>query len=262
MPAILLLPVFALLCFTPSLSFAYDEEFNEGPLYDEYFFSIVYPPEWTIAPIITAYENEGRYYLPILELAEGFEFFAEDQEIDRLYVSGFAADENNTFVFDGINKRLIVKGETIPIEDNAFLSPEETNTEDIYVQMEVLNQLWPVNMQVDLSTLTITTTSETVLSFERRKDRKEQRIIQTSRREQREREEENLKGFIEVENTPSLISKPIIDIQSQYKFSQDENNITGQTNISASHQLAGMVADYAGNINLTENGKFREPRNI
>src|SRR5687768_13224729 len=131
---------------------------------EEYIFSVIMPPQWTIADAIFAYQFEGAYYLPIIELAEAFEFFVE-AETDRAFVSGFAGREENSFVIDGEQNELVIAGVSQELPVDALLPQDIVNEEDIYVQLEVLNEIWPVEMRMELAALTIYVEPEGELSF-------------------------------------------------------------------------------------------------
>src|SRR5262245_60626497 len=77
---------------------------------EEFIFLVVMPPQWTIADAVFAYQYKGAFYLPVVELAEAYEFFVE-AETDRAFIKGFASNEENSFTIDGEKNELIIKGQ-------------------------------------------------------------------------------------------------------------------------------------------------------
>ncbi len=224
---------------------------------EEYIFRVLMPPQWTIADAVFAYQFKGSYYLPIIELAEAYEFFVE-AETDRAYATGFAGREENTFTIDGEKNELIVKGERRELPVDALLPPEYLpDGDDIYVQLEVLNEIWPVRMWVELSAITIYADAEEELSFVRRKQREEKRDIFESRKA--------LKGDIPDlpyhENPYQWFGKPVLDLQSTFSYDMDHRTLTGSNSISGSQQLAKFAADYSATYGFVE-GKLRRPESI
>lgn len=223
---------------------------------EEYIFRVLMPPQWTIADAIFAYQFRGSYYLPIVELAEAYEFFVE-AETDRAFVKGFAGREENTFTIDGERGELIVRGESRELPVDALLESEFIGEDDIYVQLAVLNEIWPVEMRVELSSLTVVAEPEEELSFVRRVQREDRRTIFESRQE--------LKGEIPDlpyrENPYRWFGKPVLDLQSSFTFDNSQKVLTGTNNMSGSQQLGKFMADYSASYAYLE-GKLRRPESI
>lgn len=51
---------------------------------NEFIFQVIFRPDWFISEAIFAYEQNGKYYLPIVELSKGFEFYIELIRIENM----------------------------------------------------------------------------------------------------------------------------------------------------------------------------------
>lgn len=242
-----------LLCFSWPVKSPLAQQDNE-PV--EYIFKVMMPPNWRIAEAIFAYEHNGHYYLPIIELSKGFEFFVE-AEPDRQFVQGFASVEENSFTIDGDRHEITIKGNRESIDEDAILNSDLLATDDIYVEMELLNKIWPVQMHIDLSDIAIVVEAEEELSFIRRREREKNRTIVESRKEIVEKEKVELPFR---KNPYEILGKPVIDYQAVYRHDRRSGEYSGDNIFSGRQQVLGMIADYSTNFTL-DDGRFRRPDN-
>lgn len=224
---------------------------------EPFIFQVLMPPHWFISEAVFAYQYEGRYYLPVVALSEGLEFFIEDFEVDRGYVSGFASSEDNKYVIDGTRKELIQAGKLQPLPDTAVLDPSLIDQEDVFVDMEFLSKIWPIDMHVDLSELSLIVEAEETLSFQRRKKREdfqkkaEARLAANAYRE----------TFPVVDNPYKWIGRPAFDLQTTFNYDTIKKAGSGQNSISGFQQLAKFDADYSASIPYVD-GKLQKPKSI
>jgi hypothetical protein len=225
---------------------------------EELIVEVLYPP-YVVSPALFAYEKSGRYYLPVLELAEQYEFFIE-AEIDRGYLSGWSLDEQNSFSIDVPRGELIINGQREALSSSAVLPFEDVATDDFYVQVELLDRIWPLDFNFSLSTLSVISEAEegVVLPFE-------ERLARQKRQEQamtRKAEQDKHKNYKFVKNLYKLFSKPVIDIQTRYLYDHDQRELTGSNTISGSQQLGYSFAQFAGAYQYDERGRIIRPDSI
>lgn len=224
---------------------------------EEWIFNVIMPPTWTIAEAMIAYQFEGSYYLPAVELAEALDFYVE-AEIDRGYVSGFAGTEGNTYTIDSEKGELILEGNIEDLPDDAVLPQDAVYDEDVFVRIDVLNQIWPIEMELLLSNLQIVMEAEQELPFMERKRREE---AQEKTFAQRGTAKTDFSDLPYVENPVKMLGKPAFDIQSTYTYDDDANTLKGSNNITGTQHIGGFVADYSANYALND-GKIRRPDSI
>ena len=224
---------------------------------NEYIFQVMMLPSWRISEAIFAYEVNGKYYLPFQELAEGFEFFSE-MDYDARLIQGFASKEENSFTFDAARNEVILSGKREIFPPDSVLNDENLATQDIYVELELLNKIWPVEMHIDLSTLNINVTPEEELSFVRNKERKEK---QESTLARKERAAERRKVLPPRENPYQILGKPTLDLQAVYEFETKDDELTGSNIINGTQNIGKMHAEFAGTFKY-EDQKIQKPDSI
>ncbi len=224
---------------------------------NEYIFRVLLLPDWTISEAIFAYELNGKYYLPLQELSDDFEFFA-DIEVENKLAQGFASKEENNFTIDGGRNELIVRGNRESLSEDAVLVSDFLATDDLYVQLEVLNAIWPISFNIDLANLTIFVETGEDLSFMRDRERKKKQKIAGVRKEQKFREKELLPRR---DNDYQLLGAPVVDYQATYTFDTEEDNLVGTNNFSGLQNIGKMQADFSANYRLEE-GNIERPDSI
>lgn len=255
----LILGAFLLVCIAPPLlqpSYAQSRTDEEIP--NEFIFRVLLMPNWTINDAIFAYELNGKYYLPISALSQGFEFFTEVQ-IDEQFAQGFASTEDNSFTLDGKRQELIMGGERQSLPEDAVLVSDYIENDDLYVQLEVLNQIWPIDLRVDLPNITIQVTAEEELSFMRDKEREDRRLQAKNRSEERRKSREKLPFR---DNSYDLLGKPVIDYQAIYTYDTKDDELRGSNIFTGVQHIGRLIADYSANFQLQEDGQFRRPESV
>ena len=226
---------------------------------NEFIFRVILMPNWTISDAIFAYELNGKYYLPIGALSEGFEFFVDMQPED-LFAQGFASREENSYVIDGRRLELTLGGVREELDEDSILISDYVGTDDIYVQLEVLTKIWPVQLTIDLSNITIQASAEEELSFMRDKTREQKRAMAEARAEQREKAQKLLPFQ---KNEYSWFGRPVIDYQATYEYDADTDDKTGSNVFTGVQQIGKMVADYSANFALNQEDRdFDRPDTV
>lgn len=228
------------------------------PYAEEWLFEVVMPP-FLVADGVVVYQLESQYYLPVRQMAEGLEFFVEPSPKDN-YISGWYIEENNSFVIDAERGELIVKGERRPLPEGAVLNSDAYQLDDVYVRLELLNEIWPTNLQVDLQKLSILVTASDDLAFQDRLARQKRREKLLTRQE--EATSKDSVEYIPVENTYRLLGKPVVDVQSTYSYDETDKSLTGSNTLSGTTQLMGTVANFSATFPYQNNEKFQRPDNV
>ena len=225
---------------------------------NEFIFQVLLPPKWFISEAVFAYEYKGKYYLPIAEFSRDLDFFVE-AESARQYASGFAGGEDNRFTIDAQRGELIFRGEKESIATDSILVSDDLATDDVYVQLELLNKIWPVEMSLDLSTLTVVIEAEQDLPFMQRKERQEKAKKLEERRNARE---ERKKLLPRRENPYQLFGKPVIDFQGTYTYDDEEDDLTGTSVFTGVQQLGKLIADYSATFRHKKDFEIDEPESV
>jgi len=247
----------AITSVTPSFSYVKSAHAQSENDPNEYILEVLLLPQWRISEAIFAYELNGKYYLPIDELSDGFEFFSETDPSAQ-FSQGFASTQKNSFTIDGNRDELVIKGERSVLAEDAILQSDFLATDDLYVQLEVINSIWPVNMRIELSTLTVFADTEEELSFMRDRERKEKQKVAAARKETRERDQKKLPRR---DNDYLWLGKPVVDLQTNYKYDADTDKITGSNIITGIQQLGKMHAEFSANLRA-QDGNIQKPSSV
>ena len=225
---------------------------------NEFIFQVLLPPKWFISEAVFAYEYKGKYYLPISEFSRDLAFFVE-AESGRQYASGFAGGEDNRFTIDAQRGELTFRGEKESVSSDVILAFDDLATDDVYVQLEVLNKIWPVEMSLDLSTLTVIIEAEEDLPFMQRKERQDK----AKKLEERQAVREERKRLLpRRENPYSLFGKPVIDFQGTYTYDDEEDNLTGTSVFTGVQQLGKLLADFSATFTHRKDFEIDEPSSV
>jgi len=238
---------FALPCASPARA-QYEAEMYA----DELILQVIKSP-YMLSEGIFAYQDDTRYYLPLTEMSEMLGFVI-DAEAGRGYASGWFLDESNSYSVDIQRLELVMQGARSTLGQDDFYI-DEYNPEEIYLEIGVLNRLWPVSFNVDLSNLQLVIETEEPLPFERALEREGRRLMASRRQAPipaSERTDLPLRP-----NPYKLFSLPFIDLDQQLSWNENQGQISGQTGINVAHDLAGTAARYSGTLNLRDGALHR-----
>ncbi|QQG36915.1 MAG: hypothetical protein HYS17_03850 [Micavibrio aeruginosavorus] len=198
------------------------------------------------------FETNQRYYLPLVDLAENFEFVITDSDISRGYVEGWYISEDNTFSVDRQNMEAFHNGERIELSEINFVDDPFGEGTDVYMQMEIFSQIWPeISFDVDLPTLTLKAESEATFPFMERKERGARQKMLEAQRAARAVVPPDLPYL---NNPYGLIGKPVVDIETSANWKHYDRQMTAQTSINGVQDLAFMTAEYGLTLTRDEEG--------
>ena len=126
---------------------------------------------------IIGYQNsDGSFLLPLGQLAR-ISTLAIEADPYTATASGFIISEDRTFRLNAANGSVELSGvrQTFPPEQ------VEVHEDDIYVAASLLDAWWPVNVRVDLQTLSVILQSEEPLPYELREQRERRGSLLGSR---------------------------------------------------------------------------------
>lgn len=198
---------------------------------------------------------KSAYYLPVVEMAELFEF-AADYDEGRRYLTGWYLDPENAFSIDAESMTVTHIAETSSLGAEEVL-PEDVSPfpDEMYVQVETLNNIWPVMMTINLSNLSLDIITEQDLPFKLRAEREKRR----EKFEGKQEAEIDISKLPLITNPYRLIGPPVVDIQTQARIDGDNN--TYSANISGVQDILGTTLDFGTQLERTE-GEFKRPDEV
>lgn len=199
------------------------------------------------------YQYQTRNYLPIIELSEAFDFYIEP-DLGRGAVTGWALEEGNSFLIDVAKNELIIRGKRETLPESAILPADIAGTEEMYVQQEVLNRLWPVGLAVNLPALSLDVMVDGKLPFMVRAEREDRQKIAMARKETK-----LTPKVLEPKANPYRIyGLPVADLETQHVYNAKTDVLRGQTTVTGVQDLLWMSANYSANFAYND-GRYIGP---
>ena len=230
-------------------------EYGSGP---EDLILAVVTKQRRLSAGIFAVQNNGRYYLPVAGLSQIFGFYYDFDAADGV-VEGWGVSEDDKYVIDAQNNNLRFRGDKIKLPSDSILS-SGVASDDLYASIEVLNQIWPMQMDVNLSSLTLRVLPDSKLPYELADQREAARERSLMLREAR-LENKQAENFPLVPYPYQLYSKPSIDLSSTLGYRAEADNVFATLSASGVNDLAYASADYSITAEQVD-GEFRNPENF
>jgi hypothetical protein len=193
---------------------------------------------------IVVYQYRARNYLPLMELAGVFDFFIEP-DLSRGLISGWAMDEENSFLIDTGRRELVIRGQRETLPDTAILPAGIADKNDLYVQQEILNRIWPVGMAVNLPALTLDVMADEKMPFMQRIARKQMQELTTSRRAETASTPTDLTLL---SNKYRIYGLPAADFETWHRYQSRGSHFEGMMNVTGVQDLAWMSANYSASF--------------
>lgn len=140
--------------------------------------------------VVTAYYEDGNYYLPVSEIFSSLKISHEVNNED-LSIEGFYLDPENTFRFDFSNYQIELENKGVFELDASQMRVKEL---DYYIKMEVLAKVFNLNFSVDMNNLLLQLETPHELPI----------VSEYNRQQRRERQE---RATIEQELHPLLFER-------------------------------------------------------
>ncbi len=197
-----------------------------------------------ISTEVVGVERGFNYYLPVLGMARVV-LFPSQGDLANSRVSGVFFDPQNDYSIDVNRGIFTVRGESFELPEGSFIVRDlGQNIGDIYVTPEILNQIWPLDLEINFSELTVDIKTKKLLPYERERERKKRQARLAG-----QEEEKDGPKFEFISNTYKLLGRPLFNISESVSWDQEEDQITNNLNITGRGDMLGASADYT--INMT-----------
>ncbi len=226
---------------------------------DEELILVATKDQYILSDGVIAIQRAGKYYLPIIQLAE-MASFVVDTDLDRGVIDGWYLSEDNKFSINTETGEIINKGVRQNLsEDEYILDNSGNGFGDLYLLQEKLNSIWPVQFTVDIYALALRIETEEKLPFELQLERDERRELSEAKKRYAPTKRDDLPF---VENNYRFFGLPAYDLDWQSKWENKEKDFTSNVNVNGTQDLLWAQADYNAKVNYTKEGKIEKPRNI
>lgn len=208
---------------------------------------------------IFAVQQNGRYYVPIGELSEILSFQTDISLNDRT-ASGWVLDEDRTFEIDAPNNELVYRDKKVPLPSNAVLDAQIAD-DDLYILLEVMNEIWPMTMNIDLEVLGLFINPDEDLPFAQLLERKKRQERMLERKEEKTAEAENAENYPFLVYPYQAFGRPSVDVQARFGYDATQDDTRGNVVVTGVQDLFYASADYSGTLAYAD-GDLVEPENI
>lgn len=209
-----------------------------------------------------ALEKDLQVYFPLSPLAEELGLnITVDFEEGR--AEGWLLKQDNPYWLDTKTKSIFVNGKTSVItEDEYLIQNLGSGVGDIYLTIEALNKLWPLDFEFSYDTLLLIVNTKELLPVESSRllrGRHADFLTLKQDRESKDRAyQELLASMPEIENGYKLISLPRINISNSFSWDQNERFADNDFLISGRSDFLGTDADF--NLTLSYNNEDKSKR--
>ena len=252
-----ILGIMMLVCAINFSKTSYAQE-QEDPYFEDLVLAVFADNEPLSAGMFAVQQN-GRYYLPVGTLSEILGFYV-DIDRERRFAKGNTMSSVDTFEIDGISNTISFRGEVAQLPKEAFLDASVAD-DDIYLVLEAFNQIWPLNLSVNLSALVLRVDPDDKLPFQQALARKEQQQRIRDRQEKFANELADNESLPFVAKPYQAFSKPVLDLQAEAGFDARLNDPEYRFSLNGVNDLGYASADYSLNLSQT-GGVFNKPDNF
>jgi hypothetical protein len=217
----------------------------------------VYADREKLSSGVFAVQQNARYYLPIAALSDVFGF-SVDVDIERRMAEGWTMSEKDVFSIDASTGKVVFQGQSVNLPAEAFLDANIAG-DDIYILLEIFNQIWPLTLDVNLSSLVLRANPDGSLPY--------QRLLERKQRQEKLLAAQELAILQEKEPLPfvaypyQLYGKPSLDISTTVGYDAVRNNPEYKTTLGGVQDLAYASADYSLTL-AQRGGTFDAPDNV
>lgn len=186
----------------------------------------------TLTHSLLALQKGSRVFLPLDALAAAFDFVVEIRAAEA-YADGWFLAEDRKFTIDLESGEATSEGRRIDAPRKSFITSELQSTGELYVARALLNRIWPVDMDVDMASLTLNVNPEEPLPAERRRKREQRRERLLSRGGA----DRDLRP---VRHPYKMFSQPAFDFTTTLDV--DRRRVTGRQQINWAHDILGVAS--------------------
>ncbi len=198
--------------------------------------------EETLSEAILAYmRGFDEFYMPVSELANLVAFEAR-LDLTEGTVGGWFIEPDNTYTIHADENYFTIRGERVDLNPGDVIIKRFTSDfGEIYLNMDVLNQIWPLELALNFSKLTLSINTFHKLPYELIRERQRRREEWLARQDGGI----NVSGFQVVDSPYEMISKPLIDVNGSVRWNSNERQLDALTNVRGRNDLLGFSADYS-----------------
>ncbi len=199
-----------------------------------------------IIPAIFGYERDGEYFIPVKGFSEELQFpVTLDKEAQR--VEGRYFGGNSVYYVDLIAGTYSTFQESIQLPEGSYVFRNEgDDLDDIYVSIDVLNDMWPLAFELEPDEQVLKIGTARRLPFELAAERaKRQEELERRRADAAEDPDEK---YIYVPNGFNFLGPQIFTLSQSAQWRNDTKALNNSSFVSGRGDILGGSADYAASF--------------
>ncbi len=200
---------------------------------------------------VVGIEKGFNYYLPVLGMARTV-LFPSESDLAAGKITGTFFNPENGYAIDTRSGTYTVGGETFPLPEGSYIVRDlGQNIGDIYVTPEVINQLWPLDLEINSSELTVDIKTKKLLPYEQERERKkrQERLADGRGGDEKPR-------FEFIPNTYKLLGRPMFNLSESVMWDDHEKQFLNSVGIDGRGDMLGASADYTLNMDYNSREDF------
>lgn len=184
--------------------------------------------------------QRGQYnYVPVNELARIFQFPSTLNPAQQT-ISGYFLNPENQYKIDVQNGTYTVNGETATLPVESFLPTSITGSQDeIFLTPEALNLIWPLELEIDFSKLSLDITTPKKLPFELERERRKNQ----EQLENKDTTKESL-DLAHIYNGYKWLGPQTFNISDSLRWDTYEDGLENSLVVAGRGDMLGATADY------------------
>lgn len=200
----------------------------------------------TLTKAVFGLDKDGKYYVPIQELARIVNFKA-NTSVENGTVSGFFFSEDNSFSIDTQQNIYTLRGKSSAYEPSeAFVFSQQLGIGDIYVTTDLLNKIWPLDLSLDPLKQTLDINTKRKLPYELAQARQRKRA---GRLEKNQNDDTSNLTLPKIDNSYKMFSLPALDVTTTTRISGGSDGMGQNINLRGRNDLLNAQASYSLSFN-------------
>jgi hypothetical protein len=209
----------------------------------------------TLSNAVIGLEKDGKYFLPVLDVARVVGIGAEP-DLAAETLSGFFLDESNSYGLDIKGRTYSLNGEAQSFpEGEAFILEYDYGIKEFYASPDLLNKIWPLKLELDNLLLRLNINTSEKLPYELQKARELKRIKRMNRLAVKSGQELSPEGLVKLKNKPKRFSLPAVDINMSAQYNNATSAHSEALGVSGRNDLGYGEANYNFNIKNESDGE-------
>ncbi|MEM6811810.1 MAG: carboxypeptidase-like regulatory domain-containing protein [Pseudomonadota bacterium] len=198
----------------------------------------------TLSRAFFALEKDGKYFIPLQELARTLEFQL-DISLDEGLSEGFFLSADNRFEINFLDYTYTINGETTSFsQDRAAIIRQQFGIGDFYLQSDLINEIFDLDLIVNPLLQTAVIQTKQKLPYELAESREQNRNRLLNKYRDKQGRLERPDNLQKIPNQYKSFSFPAVDVSTFTSIGGPADDFTQRVNLRGKNDLLFTEADY------------------